>query len=348
MPRVETLERPASVPARTPRPRNNRARKPAPPQDRLTQRTLFFRRVKRSLKPGLWIMGVVALLVVGAELVRSLPSAPHKSAPATSSTAATADGTANAAANAPAPAQMAQAPVVQPGILSGALAGLGFRITKVEVNGAESTDSDALMQAIGVKDGDPSFGFSLNAIQQRVAALGPVQNVTVERLLPGTLVVNVTERDVYAVWQTIQNGKVVFQLIDKKGGVISDQDAASAKRRQPSLLLLSGADAPNQANILIPELQAQPSVLSHVAAAARVDGLRWNLILKNQTVVKLPAENEAGALAQLAQLQSSMQLLDRPVEAIDLRQAGRMVVRPYVTAPPANAKNKPDTRQEGQ
>ena len=331
MPRVETLERQVTAPTR---PRSTRARKPAPPQDRLTQRTLFFRRVKRSLKPGLWIFGAGAVLVVGAELVRSLPSAPHVAQPQA------------AAVKAAAPA--APPRVVQPGLLADALAGLGFRISKIETSGAVATDAAALNQAIGVKDGDPTFGFSLSGIQQRVQALGPVQTATVERILPGTLVVNISERDIYAVWQTIQNGQVVFQLIDKKGDVIADQDAAAAKRRQPSLLLLSGADAPRQASTLIPELQAQPSVFSHVAAAERVDGLRWNLILKNQTVVKLPTENEAEALAQLATLQASMQLLDRPVEDIDLRQPGRMVVRPYVTAPPPNAKNKPDKRQEGQ
>ncbi|MGE4482337.1 cell division protein FtsQ/DivIB [Acidocella sp.] len=339
MSRVETLERPAKAPARA-RSRTARARKPAPPQDRLTQRTLFFRRLRKNLRPGLWILGTGAVVLLGVELVRSLPSAPQ-SVPAAPS----------AASSALPPPVAAPAPVVQPGLLADALASVGFRITQVVTHGAGATDAAALAQAIGVKDGDPTFGFSLRGIQQRVGALGPVQAVTVERILPGTLVVNITERDVYAIWQTIQNGKVVFELIDKKGNVIADQDAAAAKRRQPSLLLLSGAGAPEQANLLIPELKAQPSVLSHVAAAERVDGLRWNLILKNQTVVKLPAQDEAGALAQLASLQKSMQLLDRPVEAIDLRQAGRMVVRPYDTAPqPADAqkKNKPDRRQEGQ
>ena len=105
---------------------------------------------------------------------------------------------------------------------------------------------------------------------------------------------------------------------------IANQDAAAAKRREPWLLLLTGADAPQNAQSLMTELQAQPSVLSHVAAAERVDGLRWNLILKNRTVVKLPETGEAEAIAQLGALQGSIQLLDRPVEAIDLRMAGRL------------------------
>ncbi len=333
MPRVETLQRQVTTPARAPHSRNSRGRKPAPPQDRLTQRALFFRRIKRSLRPGLWIISAGAVLVVGAEFVRSLP----RSVPVSQSIPVAAQ----------APIQ-APAAVARPGLLANALAGIGFRITDIKINGAETTDSAALARAIGVTDGEPTFGFSLSGIQQRVQALGPVQSATVERILPGTLVISVHERDVYAIWQTIQNGHVVFQLIDKKGDVIADQDATAAKRREPSLLLLSGAGAPEQASVLIPELKSEPAVFSHVAAAERVDGLRWNLILQNQTVVKLPAENATGALAQLASLQASMQLLDRPVETIDLRQAGRMVVRPYAKAAPDMNKNKSDFRQEGQ
>ncbi len=313
MPRVDGLSQLDAMP---PPRRNARGKKPPPRQDRLSQRALFFRRVRKSIKPGLWVLGLGAFCVVGAELFRSLP-APHQQ---------------KTAASAPAPA-----PVVTHNRfgLAAILADLGLRITNVEVSGADNLAPAALNAAIGVKPGDPIMGFSLSALQARVAQLGPVQSVTVERILPGTLLVHVTERDALAIWQTTGHGMPQFVLIDKNGNVIAGQSAAEAKRREPSLLLLSGADAPNFAAALLAELKAAPVVLKHVVAAQRVDGLRWNLILKDQTVVKLPSTNEAAAINQLAVLQASMQLLDRPVEDIDLRQPGRLVVRPY--APAADA-----------
>jgi cell division protein FtsQ len=163
--------------------------------------------------------------------------------------------------------------------------------------------------------------------------------------LPDTLVVSIKARDPLAIWQTISNGQPQFVLIDGQGVVIANQDAAAAKRREPALLLLSGPDAPQFAAVLLAELKTVPVVLAQVSAAQRVDGLRWNLILKDQTVVKLPSDNEAAAIGQLAALETSMQLLQRPVEDIDLRQPNRLVVRPY--APPApspeatNAKTPP-------
>jgi cell division protein FtsQ len=295
-----------------PAPARPRGKKAAVAQDRLTARKLFFRRVRRSLKPGLWVLAISAILLIASELVRSLPAA------------------------SPAPAAAMAVPATPHHTrfgLAGIAADFGLRITRIDIVGADPSDLAALQAAIGIQRGAPALGFSLAAIQSRVAALGPIQSVTVQRQLPGTLIVQVSERAASAIWQTTgADGSPQFVLIDKAGNIIADQDAASAKRREPALLLLSGADAPQNAASLITQLNAAPAVLAHVAAAERVDGLRWNLVLKNQTIVKLPSDDLAGAIAELASLQSSLRMLDRPVEVIDLRLPGRLVVRPYPVA----------------
>jgi cell division protein FtsQ len=317
MPRLSAVRTtPARPPAR-PAGTRTKSKKPAAPQDRLSSRALFLRRVRRNLKPGLWILGGFVVLAVGSELFREMP---------------------------------AMGPVVSPaGSLRhgfGALAAdVGFRVGTVKVLGADTTPLPAIEAALEVGPGAPILGFSLQNAAARIAALGPIQTATVERALPNTLIVTVTERAPYAVWQTAAAGTASagapqFVVIDKKGNVIADQDAVAAKRRDPALLLLAGGDAPQNASSLMTELTEYPTVRAHVAAAARVDGLRWNLILHNNTLVKLPSENEAQAIAQLSQLQANIALLDRPVEVIDLRFAGRLIVRPYPSAappPPVNA-----------
>lgn len=313
MPRLSAVR---TAPVRQPaRPAGTRpkAKKPVAPQDRLSSRALFLRRVRRNLKPGLWVLGGIAVLAVGSELFREMP---------------------------------AMGPVVSPaGSLRhgfGALAAdLGFRVNSVKIIGADTTPLPVIESALGVGPGDPILGFSLVNAAARIAQLGPIQTATVERALPNTLIVTVTERAPYAVWQTANAGAAPqFVVIDKNGNVIADQDALAAKRRDPALLLLAGQDAPQNAGSLMTELTEFPTVRAHVAAAARVDGLRWNLILHNNTLVKLPSENEQQAIAQLSQLQANIALLDRPVEVIDLRFSGRLVVRPYpsaAVAPPVNS-----------
>ncbi len=310
MPRLSAVR---SAPVRQPsRPAGARAKakKPSPPQDRLSSRALFMRRVRRNLKPGLWVLGAFVVIAIGSELFREMP---------------------------------AMGPVVSPvGSMRhgfGALAAdIGFRVGSVKVIGADTTPMPVIEAALGVGPGDPILGFSLQNAAARIAQLGPIQTATVERALPNTLIVTVTERAPYAVWQTARAGGAQFVVIDKKGNVIADQDAVAAKRRNPALLLLAGGDAPQNAGSLMTELTEFPTVRAHVAAAARVDGLRWNLILHNNTLVKLPSENEQQAIARLSQLQANIALLDRPVEVIDLRFTGRLVVRPYPSpaAPPVN------------
>jgi cell division protein FtsQ len=51
--------------------------------------------------------------------------------------------------------------------------------------------------------------------------------------------------------------------------------------------------------------------------------------------VLLPGEDQDAALDRLQMLQGRMELLDRPVQVIDLRLADRVVVRPRVLPPVA-------------
>jgi cell division protein FtsQ len=294
----------------TPAPVRSRAKKSVTPPDRLKARTLFFRRVKRSLKPGLWVLAGIFVVAICTQAVRAVPDI---------------------------------GPVISPAggirhLFGGLAAAAGFRVTKIEILGADTTPLPVIQAALGVAPGDPILGFSLKDSATRIEQLGPVQTATIQRAWPGTLIVSVKERAPYAIWQMDGSGSTAkFVLIDKAGNVIANQDAAAARRRNPALLLLAGADAPQKASALMAELAADPQVLSRVAAAQRAAGLRWNLILKNQTVVKLPADNEQQALDQLASLQASMALLDRPVEFIDLRLPGKMIVHPYPPAPPPAA-----------
>ena len=86
-----------------------------------------------------------------------------------------------------------------------------------------------------------------------------------------------------------------------------------------------------------------PAIEERIAAVQRVDDLRWNLIMKNHAVIRLPAQHAGAALAELMSIQNRIQILDRPVRIIDLRRASRLVVRPYPVGFIAGASdNSPD------
>ena len=203
---------------------------------------------------------------------------------------------------------------------------LGFAVQTIRIEGRQKTPEAMVRAALGVSAGDPILGFSVSEARARLETITWVQSATVERRLPGTIVVQLVERRPFAVWQN--EGK--FSLVDRDGGIVTDSDVAVFAGQLP---LVVGQGAPKAAAALLELLAAQPDVQAHLVAAVRVGDRRWNLRMNNGADVMLPEGAEAAALAKLAALQASHALLDRPLAVIDLRLPDRLVVRPAGDAP---------------
>lgn len=204
--------------------------------------------------------------------------------------------------------------------LGQATARAGLRVRQVVVEGQQKTPEPLLRAAIGISPGDPLLAFSLSAARRRIEAIQWVQQATVERRLPDTVVVRLTERRPFAVWQ--RDGR--FELVDRAGDVVTDSDVATFASVLP---LVVGPGAATAAAGLLDALAAQPDIAGRVTAAVRVGERRWNLRMKNGADVQLPEAGEAFALARLASLQAGHAILDRPV-SIDLRLPDRLVIHP--------------------
>jgi cell division protein FtsQ len=196
---------------------------------------------------------------------------------------------------------------------------IDLRVQTITLDGRQNTPEPLLRAALGVNVGDPILGFSVEAARQRIESLSWVQHVAVERRLPGTIYVAMTERRPFAIWQT--QGK--FVLIDRQGQTVTNEDVAAFGE----LPLVVGSGAPPFAAALLDQLALVPDIRDHVAAMVRVGERRWNLQLKNGIVVMLPEGHEQAALAKLHDLQTSQALLDRPLISIDLRLPDRLAVR---------------------
>lgn len=197
---------------------------------------------------------------------------------------------------------------------------IGMRVGSVVIEGREKTPENLLRAAIGVSRGDPILSYSVTEARSRIETLTWVQHATVERRLPNTILVHLVERSPFAVWQT--QGR--FVLIDRSGDMVTDSDVASFSNELP---LVVGVGAPQAAASLIDAMARRPAVRDHLVAAVRVGDRRWNLRMKNGTDVLLPEGAEEAALAKLAELQAQHQLLDRPLQIVDLRLPDRLVIR---------------------
>jgi cell division protein FtsQ len=216
----------------------------------------------------------------------------------------------------------------------GAIAGLqqrfaravDLRVKDIRIDGRSNTPEPLLRAALGVSVGDPILAFSVEAARARIETLSWVQHVAVERRLPNTIYVDLTERRPFAIWQNHDK----FQLIDRSGDVVTNEDVAAFIDHVP---LVVGQGAPAHAAEMLAVLDRAPDIRGRVAALVRVGERRWNLQLKNRIVVMLPEGHEEAALARLEDLQAKQQLLDRPLLFVDMRLPDRLAVRARPPAP---------------
>ncbi len=203
--------------------------------------------------------------------------------------------------------------------------GLALPIKTIEVRGASLTTREDVTEALGVGPGDPIMGVSIAELESNVETLPFVEAAIVQRRLPGTLLVTLTERSPFAVWQNQGH----FVLIDRTGKIVANQGFSGKDAEAfAKLPLVVGEGAPEAAGALIAALDAEPGLRSHVAAMVRVGERRWNLSLKNGCDVLLPEAEEIPAITRLAALDKQYALLERPLEVIDMRLPDRLVLKP--------------------
>ncbi|HUC17915.1 MAG TPA: cell division protein FtsQ/DivIB [Acetobacteraceae bacterium] len=220
----------------------------------------------------------------------------------------------------------------------GAFTGIaGLSVRHVIIRGQHNTPEPLLREALGIMPGEPILGFSLEAARQRIESLAWVQSAVIERRLPDTVLVVLTEKRPFALWQ--HDGQ--FSVIDRDGDVVDARNV----REFRLLPLVVGPGAPAHTAELFDALDGLPDIARRVAAAVRVGERRWNLVLKDGTTIELPDDHAPAALTRLAAFDAKYALLDRPLAIVDMRLGDRLVLRPWPQ--PASSPPEPAAREPG-
>jgi len=201
-----------------------------------------------------------------------------------------------------------------------AAATLGLSLKNVYIQGEKYTSAKEIMQAALLKKNQPIFAVNIHEVKNRIEELDWVESADIERQIPDSLHINITEKKPAAVWQN--KGK--FALIDDKGEVISTKHIDEF----PNLPQVVGEEANSDAGKILSYLKNQPDLAEKVEAIIRVGGRRWNLKLKNNVEILLP--EDAGleqSLAELAELDKKKQLFERKIKSVDLRLPDRVFIK---------------------
>ena len=195
------------------------------------------------------------------------------------------------------------------------MAEAGFGIAEVHITGNLRTPPESILAALGFAPGQSIFGADLQSARARLMALDWVKDADVIRRYPDAINVRLIEKVPYALWQS---GDTI-SVVERSGGRITSHDVANYAH----LPLLMGDGAPELAAEIVDAVQARRALSARVKAFQRQSMRRWNLILDNNVLVKLPEKNWQGELDTLEHLIIDKGVLERDIVEIDLRDANR-------------------------
>ncbi len=196
---------------------------------------------------------------------------------------------------------------------------VGFSVASIEIRGLAEADSTEISDRIDVTQTSSLLMLDAEHARARIAEIPWVSDVTVKKLYPNRIVVSLSERLPFALWQ--DDGKI--KVVDKDGTVMTE----TLQPRHAGLPLVVGAGANKRLEEAVALMTGAPSLRPRIRAAVLVAERRWNLITVDGIEIMLPEEDPTGALARVAELQDQKKLLDRDLVVVDTRVPDRLFVR---------------------
>jgi cell division protein FtsQ len=188
----------------------------------------------------------------------------------------------------------------------------GFGIAAVRLSGNHQTPPASILEAIGFEPGQSIFKADIHAARERLLQLDWVAQADVSRRYPDSISINIVEKIPFALWQAADG----LHVVERSAKAIT----FARMQDYPHLPLFIG-DPPVGGADLVAAIARHRAVVARVKAMQRVSARRWNLILDDGVVVKLPEEGWQDQLDALEHLIVDKSVLERDIIEIDLRSA---------------------------
>ena len=163
-----------------------------------------------------------------------------------------------------------------------------------------------------------------NLIDKIKSQLNWIDKVTIKRLMPDILNIEVEEYKPFAIW--INNDKKF--IIDKEGNSIPFLEEYEQSEEFKNMIILSGNGANENAKSLFNILVINSEISQDIYSANWVGNRRWDIRFFDGLLVKLPEIEISKAWNDLIKIYSASKN-DKAIKSIDLRVSGKIYLQYY-------------------
>ena len=163
-----------------------------------------------------------------------------------------------------------------------------------------------------------------NLIDKIKSQLNWIDKITIKRLMPDILNIEVEEYKPFAIW--INNEKKF--IIDKEGNSIPFLEEYEQSEEFKNMIILSGNGANENAKSLFNILVINSEISQDIYSANWVGNRRWDIRFFDGLLVKLPEIEISNAWNDLIKIYSASKN-DKAIKSIDLRVSGKIYLQYY-------------------
>ena len=216
---------------------------------------------------------------------------------------------------------------------------LGFDLDVVTIVGSRGLLETEVLSAAGITGRNSLLFLDIADVRDRLGKIPLVKDVSVRKLYPDRLLIEIVEREPFAIWQ--KDGKLLVVATD--GTPIQEL----TDQRFADLPFVVGKGANERVAEFLRIIDGAGDLRSRIRAGILVGERRWTLKMTNGLDVKLPENDPEATLAQFARMARDSRILDRDLVSIDLRVPGRMYARLTEEAAAARAEALARNKKKG-
>lgn len=195
----------------------------------------------------------------------------------------------------------------------------GFGIAAITITGEHELGYADVLAATQISPRNSLLFLDVATIRDRLKQIRLVQDVSVRKLYPDRLLIELTERQPAALWQ--KDGVVALVAAD---GTVLDE---VHDPREADLPFVVGDGANARVGEFVQLVAAAGDVGPRIRAGVLEGGRRWDLKMDSGLEVMLPEADAVAAVTQFVRLAHDDRLLDKDLISVDLRIPGRLVAR---------------------
>jgi len=200
-----------------------------------------------------------------------------------------------------------------------------FAVKVVDVTGATHTSREALNHVTSAFIGVNLFKIDIDHVQAQLRALPWVSHIEIEKKLPDTLRIKVTER---TPWALVQNGNFI-RYADENGSAFAPLSPEAGDPDLPLIVATDHADIERCVQLIRDLHRRDPLLYSRVSHVRPLAPHAFAVFDRDLgTVIYADAESLSGKWRTLYSIASVEHFTRGSIEYADLRFADRVVIKP--------------------